>query len=104
MGTPDVAGAVVDHQFATLVDAFAQFNSSVVDLDRLGRVQVVEDQALLRTGENHLPNLDRREPVDVEIGQQPVVVVDVDVGHVFHVGVGVAQPQAEMLRGSRPST
>src|SRR5262245_60352132 len=41
---PDVAAAVVDQQLAPLLLAGAELDPLVVDLDRLGRVQLVEDQ------------------------------------------------------------
>ena len=96
---PDVPGSIADQQLAAIIQACTQVDPAVVDLDRLGRVQLVEDQALPRPGEDHLADLDRREPVDVEVGQQPIVVVDIDVGHIFHVRVGVgASPSRDAPR------
>ena len=77
-------------------EALAQLDAPVVDFDRLGGVELVEDQALARPREDHLADLHRRQPVDVEVRQHPVVVVHVDVGDVLDVAVGVgASPRRD---------
>src|SRR5512135_857409 len=45
---PDVAGAIADHELAPILEALAQLDAPVVDFDRLGGVELVEDQALAR--------------------------------------------------------
>src|SRR6185503_17871962 len=66
----------------------------------LGGVEFVENNALARTGKNDLPHFHRRQPVDVERRHHLVAVVNVYVGDVLDVGVGVrAAPCRDAARG-----
>src|SRR5437764_180347 len=56
VGAPDVAGPVINQQLPATLGALVQVDPAVVHLDRLGRVELVEDQALAGAGEDHLPN------------------------------------------------
>src|SRR4051812_38493167 len=42
VGAPDIAGAVADEELAPALGPLAEFDAAVVDLDRLGGVQLVE--------------------------------------------------------------
>src|SRR5262249_8974244 len=98
---PDVAATVADQQPVPAAGP-VHLDAAVVELDRLGGVQLVEDQALARAGEDHLPDLDRRQPVDVEVGRQPLAVVDVDVGDVLDGRVGGGAPPGGDAPGRGP--
>ena len=43
---PDITRTIVDHELVPIVRALAEIDAAVVDLDRLSRVELVEDQAL----------------------------------------------------------
>src|SRR5262249_17753361 len=72
----DVSAAVVDQQAAALLKRLwrggrlADIDPLVVDLDGLGGVELIENQAAARSSEDHLSDLDGREPVDVDVRQQ----------------------------------
>src|SRR5438128_2212694 len=68
IGTPDIAAAVAHEHLVPLGQVLPQLDAAVVNLDWLGSVQLVEDQAFAGAGEDHLANLDGRQPVDVEVG------------------------------------
>src|SRR5271165_6582042 len=42
---PDITRTIVDHKLVPIVRALAEIDAAVVDLDRLSRVELVEDQA-----------------------------------------------------------
>ena len=43
---PDITRTIVDHELVPIVRALAEIDAAVVDLNRLSRVELVEDQAL----------------------------------------------------------
>ncbi len=90
MRAPDVAGPIVDLGLVPRFFAGSDIDAAVVDLDLLGRVQIVENQALARSGEDHLPKLHRRQPIHMEVGHHPVAVIHVDISDVLDVRVGVS--------------
>ena len=65
---PHVAGAVADPHLVDLLRVVGEADALVVDLDLLAGLEVVVDDHLLAAADQHLPHLDRRQPVDVDVG------------------------------------
>jgi len=57
-------------------------DSAIVNSDTLAGVQIVVDQALIAAASDHRTDLNYREPVDVEIGDQAVAEIQVEVSHI----------------------
>ena len=86
-----VAGAVRHEDLpARLLVGLVEVHAFVVDAHLLARVHVVVDQHALLAADEHLPDLDRRQPVDVEVTQEAVVEMHGDVRDVLVLKVGDA--------------
>src|SRR5579883_796100 len=79
-----IARAVGDQLFVNRLGAtVAHRDAFVVKLDLFARLQIVVDDHLSAAADQRLANFDRREPVDVEVGDQRAVVKGGYVGDVF---------------------
>jgi hypothetical protein len=65
----------------------------VVDLDLLARLQVVVDDHLAAAADQGAADLDRRQPVDVEVGDQAVFEEEGEEGDVGGLALDVAHPR-----------
>ena len=92
LGDVDVARAVAHEQIVDAVPAVGalEVDAAVVDLDLLVGVEVVPDEHLLVAADQGLADLDRAEPVDVEMGDESVALeLDGDIGDVFESALEV---------------
>ena len=55
----------------------------VVDLDLLARLEIVIDDHLAAAADQRSPDLHRRQPIDVDMGDQIALEEDVEIGDVF---------------------
>ena len=80
-GRPHISRTVTHEQF---IDALpvGDLHAFIVDLNFLVGLEIVPDQHLFFTADQSGSNLDRRKPVDVDVGDHVAGKVDSDEGHV----------------------
>ena len=80
---PHVAGAITDAHFLDLLRVVGEADALVVDLDLLGRLEIVVGDHLLAAAEQDLAHLDRREPAHVDVRDGARIVEQRDVREVL---------------------
>jgi len=76
---PDISGAVADEHPASGFEGFFDGDSTVIDADFLGWVEVIEDDAFFAAADDEVSDFDGAEPVDVEGGEQSGTEIEIEV-------------------------
>ena len=104
MRRPHVAGPIADHAPDSLSPCVRRLavkrDALVVDLDLFARLEIVVDDHLLAAADQRAAHLDRRQPVDVDVGDQVALEVQRQIGDVLRLAGDVAH--ARRGDGHRP--
>ena len=96
-GAHHVAGAIADAHFLDLLRVFGEADALVVDLDLLGRLEIVVGDHLLAAAEQDLAHLDRRQPAHVDVRDGARIVEERDVREIL----GRAREMVDAARRDR---